>query len=104
MSLVVTWVAVKGSGSHFSLPLSISEFISLVVGVVRENKRECFFIDCLDDLFTEVIGVLKPPSIVVLLSLSPFMSVSVCLLRIQLLLCLVPRYLQLLCLPLGLIP
>ena len=47
MSLVVTWVAVKGSGSHFSLPLSISEFISLVVGVVRENKRECFFIDCL---------------------------------------------------------
>ena len=26
---------------------SISEFIPLVVGVVRENKRECFLIDCL---------------------------------------------------------
>ena len=47
MSLVITWVAVKGSGSHLSLPLSISEFISPVVGAVREDKRECYFIDCI---------------------------------------------------------
>ena len=34
---------------------------------------------CFDDLSVGVSGVLKPPSIIVLLSISPFMSVSVCL-------------------------
>ena len=32
-----------------------------------------------DDLSTGVSGVLKSPTIIVLLSISPFMSVSVCL-------------------------
>ena len=32
-----------------------------------------------DDLSIGVSGVLKPPTIIVLLSISPFMSVSVCL-------------------------
>ena len=34
---------------------------------------------CFDDLFIGVSGVLKSPTISVLLSVSPFMSVSVCL-------------------------
>ena len=34
---------------------------------------------CFDDLSTGVSGVLKSPTIIVLLSISPFMSVSVCL-------------------------
>ena len=34
---------------------------------------------CFDDLSTCVSGVLKSPTIIVLLSISPFMSVSVCL-------------------------
>ena len=34
---------------------------------------------CLDDLSIGVSGVLKSPTIIVLLSISPFMSVSVCL-------------------------
>ena len=50
-----------------------------------------------------VSGVLKSPTIVVLLSISTFLSVSVCL-SIEVPLCWVHRYLQLLCLPLGLIP
>ena len=35
---------------------------------------------CFDDLSIGVSGVLKSPAIIVLLSISPFMSVSVCLL------------------------
>ena len=58
---------------------------------------------CFDDLSIGVSGVLKSPTIIVLLSISPFMSVSV-VLCIEVLLCWVHRYLQLLCLPLGLIP
>ena len=54
---------------------------------------------CFDDLSIGVSGVLKTPTIIVLLSISPFMSVSVR----EVLLCWVHRYLQLLCLPLGLI-
>ena len=57
---------------------------------------------CLDDLSIGVSGVLKSPTIIVLLSISPFMSVFV--LCIEVLLCWVHRYLQLLCLSLGLIP
>ena len=34
---------------------------------------------CFDDLYIGVSGVLKSPTIIVLLSISPFMSVSVCL-------------------------
>ena len=34
---------------------------------------------CFDDLSIGVSGVSKPPTTIVLLSLSPFMSVSVCL-------------------------
>ena len=56
-----------------------------------------------DDLSIGVSGVLKFPTIIVLLSISPFMSVTICL-CIEVLLCWVHRYLQLLCLPLGLIP
>ena len=38
---------------------------------------------CFDDLSIGVSGVLKSPTIIVLLSISPFMSVSVCLRRGQ---------------------
>ena len=58
---------------------------------------------CFDNLSIGVSGVLKSPTIIVLLSISPFMSVRV-VLCIEVLLCWVHRYLQLLCLPLGLIP
>ena len=34
---------------------------------------------CFDDLSIAVSGVLKSPTIIVLLTISPFMSVSVCL-------------------------
>ena len=57
---------------------------------------------CFGDLSIGVSGVLKSPTITVLLSVSPFMSVFV--LCTEVLLCWVHRYLQLLCLPLGLIP
>ena len=33
---------------------------------------------CLDDIFIDVIGVLKSPTIIVLLSVSSLMSVSIC--------------------------
>ena len=36
---------------------------------------------CFDDLPIGVIGVLKSPTITLLLSISPFMSVSVCLMN-----------------------
>ena len=58
---------------------------------------------CFDDLSIGVSGVLKTPTLIVLRSVSPFMSVSV-VLCIEVLLCWVHRYLQLLCLLLGLIP
>ena len=48
-------------------------------------------------------GVLKFPTIIVLLSISPFMSV-VFVLCIEVLLCWMHRYLQVLCLPLGIDP
>src|SRR5574337_55430 len=58
---------------------------------------------CFDDLSISVSGVLKSPTIIVLLSIFPFMSISVCLMY-WVFLCWVHIYLQLLCLPLGLIP
>ena len=36
------------------------------------------FIFCLDDLFIDVSGVFKSPTIIVLLSISPFKSVNNC--------------------------
>ena len=54
---------------------------------------------CFDDLSIGVSGVLKSLAMIVLLSVSPFMSV----LCIEVLLCWVHRYLQLLHLPIGLI-
>ena len=57
---------------------------------------------CFDDLSTGVSGELKSPTIIVLLSISPFISVFV--LCIEVLLCWVHRYLQLLGIPLGIIP
>ena len=58
---------------------------------------------CFADLSFGLIGVIKSPTITVLLSISPFMSVSV-VLCIEVLLCWVHKHLKLLCLPLGLIP
>ena len=58
---------------------------------------------CFDDLSIGMSGVLKSPTIIVLLSMSPFMSL-VFVLCLEVLLCWVTIYLQLLCLPLGLIP
>ena len=55
---------------------------------------------CFDELFIDVSGMLKSPTIIVLLLISPFIFVSVCLMFILW----VHRCLQLLCLPLGLIP
>ena len=57
---------------------------------------------CLDDLSIGVSGVLNSPTIIVLLSVSPFMSVSVFLMYCVPML--MHRCLQLLCLPLRLIP
>ena len=58
---------------------------------------------CFDDLSIGVSEVLKSPTIILLPSICPFMSISVCLI-IEVLLCWVHRCLQLLCLPFGLIP
>ena len=48
---------------------------------------------CLNDLSTDVNGVLKSPTIIVLLSVSSFIAVSSCLLCIEVLLCWVHIYL-----------
>ena len=67
--------------------------------------KPCVFllIFCFDDLSIGVNVVLKSPTIIVLLSVFPF-CLLVFVLSIEALLCWVHRYLQLLCLPLGLIP
>ena len=41
--------------------------------------KMCFLIFCFDDLSIGESGMLKSPTMIVLLSISPFMSVSVCL-------------------------
>ena len=61
---------------------------------------QTLLIFCFDDLYFGVSGVLKCLTIIMLLSISPFMSVSVCL---EVLPHLVHRYLQLLWLPFRLI-
>ena len=58
---------------------------------------------CLDILFIDVCGVLKSPTIIVLLSISPLYLLMFAL-CIEVLLCWVHKYLQLLYLPLGSIP
>ena len=60
------------------------------------------FLFCFVDLSIGVNGVLESPTIIVLLSVSPFMSVSVCLM--YLLRCYYVGCIQLLCLLLRLIP
>ena len=63
------------------------------------SRKSCvsLLIFCFDDLSIAVSGVLKSSTVTVLLSVSPFMSVSVCLLT-EVLLCWAHKYLQLLCL------
>ena len=58
---------------------------------------------CFDDLSFGVNGVLKSPTIIVLLQIL-ILCLLVFVLFIEVLLCWVHRYLQLLCLPPGLIP
>ena len=53
---------------------------------------------CSNDLSIGVSEVLKSPTIIVLLSISPFMFVIVVVLCVEMLLCWVHKYLQLLCL------
>ena len=67
--------------------------------------KTCVFvlIFCFDDLSIGMSVLLKSPTIIVLLSISPFILL-VFVLGIEVLLCWVHKYLQLLCLPLGLIP
>ena len=81
------WNALKISMRSLSSSVSFKTCVSLLIF-------------CFDDLSIGVNGVLKSPVIIVLLSVSPFMSVSVCL-TYEVLVCRLHRYLQLLCLPLG---
>ena len=64
------WNVLKISVRFISLNVSFKTCVSLLIF--------CFY-----DLFIGVSGVLKSPTIIVLLSISPFMSVSVCLQRRQ---------------------
>ena len=60
------WNVLKISMRSISSNISFRTCISLLIF-------------CFDDLSVGVSGVLKSPTIIVLLSVSPFMSVSVCL-------------------------
>ena len=54
-------------------------FVWVFVSVYMLCTWECaLFIFCLYDLSIGVSGVLKSPTIIVLLSVSPFMSVNIC--------------------------
>ena len=83
------WNVLKISMRSISSNVSFKTCVSLLI---------C----CFDDLSIGVSGVLKSPTIIVLLSISPFMFISV--LCFEMLLYWVHRFLQLLCLPLGSIP
>ena len=50
-----------------------------LVAVVSFKAFVSVFIFCLDDLSVGVSGVLKSPTIIVLLSISLFMAVNICL-------------------------
>ena len=73
------WNVLKTSMRSISSNVSFKTCVSLLIF-------------CFDDLSIGVSGVSKSPTIIVLLSISPFMSVSVCLL-IEVLLCWVHKYL-----------
>ena len=60
------WNVLKISMRFISSKVSLKTCVSLLIF-------------CFDDLSIRVSGVLKSPNIIVLLSISPFMSVSVCL-------------------------
>ena len=60
------WNVLKIWMRSISSNVSFKTFVSLLIF-------------CFDDLSVAVSGVLKSPTIIVLLSVSPFMSVSVCL-------------------------
>ena len=60
------WIVLKISVRPISSNVSFKTCVSLLIM-------------CFDDLSVGVSGVLKSPTIIVLLSVSPFMSVSVCL-------------------------
>ena len=60
------WNALKISMRFSSSNASFKTYVSLLIF-------------CLDDLSIGVSGVLTSPAVIVLLSISPFMSVSVCL-------------------------
>ena len=60
------WNVLKISMRSISTNVSFKTCVSLLIF-------------CFDDLSTGVSGVLKSPTIIVLLSISPFMSISVCL-------------------------
>ena len=57
--------------------------LKISMGTISSNVpfKTCVFllIFCFDDVSIGVGGVLKSPTIIVLLSMSPFMSVGVCL-------------------------
>ena len=60
------WNVLKISVRFISSNVSFKTYVSLLIF-------------CFDDLSIGVSGVLKSPTIIVLLFISPFMSVSVCL-------------------------
>ena len=76
------------------------EFLKTSVRYILSNVsfKACvsLLIFCLDDLSICISGMFKSPNIIVLLSISPFMSI-VFALCIEVLLCSVHKYLQLLC-------
>ena len=62
---VFGWIILKISMRFISSNVSFKTGVSLLIF-------------CFDDLSIGVSGVLKSPTIIVLLSISPFISVSVC--------------------------
>ena len=66
MNSAFEWNVLKISMRSISSNVSFRTCISLLIF-------------CFDDLSIGVSGVLKSPTIIVLLSVSPFMSVSACL-------------------------
>ena len=84
------WNGLKISMRSISSNVSFKTYVSLLTF-------------CFDDLSIGVSGVLKSPTIIVLLSVL-LLCLLVFVLCIEVLLFWVHRYLQLLCFPLGLIP
>ena len=57
-------------------------FIKFIWYNVSFKARVSLPIFCLDDLSIDVSGVLKSPTIIVLLSISTFMSVNICFMHL----------------------